>query len=827
MSIKQEELNILGMTCASCVGRVEDGIAKLEGVNSVSVNLLTQRATVAYDPDRVHLAGIRQAVAATGYQVEDSLRGETDAGAARRERVRLQQRLRMVLALGFTLPLLWLTMGHMLGLPLPSWLAPATAPLTFALVQLGLTLPVLLAGLHMYQKGLANLGRLAPNMDSLIAVGTGAALVYSLYGTARLLGGDPTAVRFLYFETAAAIIAFVLVGKYLEEASKGRASAAIAALASLQPSRATRVEIDGDRDVPVVEIVPGDRLRIHPGERVATDGVIVEGHSSVDESMITGESIPVDRGPGDPVIGGSVNQRSALVIQVERVGSDTTLAQIVRLVEQAQADKAPIARLADQVARYFVPAVMGIALVSGVAWLLAGASLSFALSVFIAVLVVACPCALGLATPTAIMVGTGKGAELGVLIKGGSALERLRDVDVVVLDKTGTVTEGKPRVTDVLPLGRVDGDEILALAAAVELGSEHALGRAIIREAEARGADRYAAADFQTLPGRGIEAEVNGKRVLLGNRAALDTRGIKASGGEAVQALSKVGRSLVFVVADEELLGVIGIADALRPDSKEAIAALVHHGYEVVMLTGDNRPTAEAIAAEAGITRVIAEVLPDDKAAEIRRLQEQGARVAMVGDGINDAPALAQADVGIAMGSGTDVAMETADVVLVKGSIRDVLTALQLGRATVRNIKQNLFWAFGYNAAGIPVAAGLLYALGGPLLNPMIAAAAMAMSSVSVVSNALRLRWFKPSLAPRPRAKQPEEKMKQVNLSVVGMTCSHCVGRVEQALNKLEGVSDVSVSLEQNAAHIQAADEFDIGTAISVVKDAGYEATAV
>ncbi len=863
--LQRLELPIEGMTCASCVARVEDAIRDLPGVDEASVNLMTERAALTYDQDQLRVADIRQAVEAAGYHAGEARYGQTrDSGQEQRERERIRQRNRLALAMGFTIPLLVLTMGHMAGLPLPGWLAPTTAPLTFALVQLALVIPVLFAGRHMYTKGFANLWRRAPNMDSLIAVGTSAALIYSGVGTARLIGGDAAALGMLYYETAAAILAFIMVGKYLEHASKGRASKAIAELMSLQPASAIRVEPDGDREVPLEEVERGDRLRILPGGRVPLDGVVVEGHSNLDESMLTGESIPVARGPGDAVIGGSINGQGALLIRVERVGEETTLAQIIRLVEQAQADKAPIARLADQVARYFVPAVMSIAVVAAVAWLVAGAALPFALTVFIAVLVVACPCALGLATPTAIMVGTGKGAELGVLIKGGSALERLRSIDVVVLDKTGTVTEGRPQVTEVVPLATLGADELLALAGAVEAGSEHALGDAIRAEVTARQLPRYEAERFQTVPGRGIEAAVDGRDVLLGNEALLRERGIEVPDSEDVDRLSRAGQSLAYVAVDGRLAGVIGIADALRADSREAIGALRDLGLEVVLLTGDNRPTAEAIAAEASIDRVIAEVLPEDKAAEVKALQTGGQRVAMVGDGINDAPALAQADVGIAIGSGTDVAMETADVVLVKGSIRDVVTAIQLGRATVRNIKQNLFWAFAYNAAGIPVAAGLLHAFGGPLLNPMIAAAAMAMSSVSVVSNALRLRWFKPrlpknsrrrqerpvepvastTLTPRtpeqrrpapqttepqrdsePRIEPKEDIMKEVNLHVEGMSCGHCVGRVTDALSHLDGVDQVEVSLEEKSAHFTAQDGFNPDTAVAAVKEAGYEAT--
>ena len=734
-----------GMTCASCVGRVERAIESLPGVDEISVNLVTEKANILYRPDVTRLSTIKQTVVEAGYEAgEISTEATPDLDRERSEREQGVLRRRVTLALLFTVPLLVVTMGHMTGLPLPSFLSPRDAPRSFALFQLMLTLPVLLAGAHMYRKGAANLVRLSPSMDSLIAVGTGAALLYSLVGLGRLLTGDPAGMEMLYFETSAAIIAFVLVGKYLEFVSKGRSSLAIKKLMTIQPTRANVLQGDAEIELPIEEIEVGDLLRVRPGERIPLDGTVVEGTSSADESMLTGESMPVIKQVGDEVTGGAINGGGMLVIEVGRIAGDTTLAQIVRLVEQAQSRKAPIARLADTVSHYFVPAVMAIAVLAAGVWLLAGATISFALSIFIAVLVIACPCALGLATPTAIMVGSGKGAELGVLIKGGDALERLQDLDVIVVDKTGTLTEGRPKVTDIVPLAGQSEQELLRLAAAVEVGSEHPLAEAVRRAAEEQGLAIPTATDYVTTPGKGMEATVAGATVLLGNRAFMVERGITEGEVEASDRLAIQGKTPVWIAVAGELAGLLGISDPLRPDSKAAVAALRSSGLRVMMLTGDNRHTAQAVASEAGVSEVIAEVLPGDKAEEVVKLQQQGLCVAMVGDGINDSPALAQADVGIAIGTGTDVAMESAGVVLMRGSIRDVAVAIQLSRATVRNIKQNLAWAFFYNAAGIPVAAGLLYALGGPLLSPMFAAAAMALSSVSVVANALRLRGFKP-----------------------------------------------------------------------------------
>ena len=735
-----------GMTCASCVGRVEKALQSLPGVDEVAVNLLTEKASIHYQPDVIRLSAIKQTVVDAGYEPgEISTEVAPDLERERSEREQRVLRRKLTLALLFTAPLLVVAMGHMIGLPLPSFLSPEQAPLKFALLQLALTVPVLLAGAHMYRKGVANLVRLSPSMDSLIAVGTGAALLYSLVGLGRILLGDVAGLKMLYFETSAAIIAFVLVGKYLEFVSKGRSSLAIKKLMTIQPSRATVLQGEKELELPIEEIEVGDRLRVRPGERIPLDGIVLEGASSADESMLTGESMPVIKKVGDEVSGGAINGSGTLVIKVERIAGDTTLAQIVRLVEQAQSRKAPIARLADTVSHYFVPAVMAIAVLAAGVWLLAGATLSFALSIFIAVLVIACPCALGLATPTAIMVGTGKGAELGILIKGGDALERLQDLDVIVVDKTGTLTEGQPSVTDVVPLAGHSEQELLTMAAAVEVGSEHPLAEAVRRAADELDVPTQIATDYVTTPGKGIEAIVDGTTVLLGNRTFMVERGMVEGEVEESTRLATQGKTPVWIAVDGKLAGLLGIRDPLRPDSRAAVASLHGSGLRVVMLTGDNRHTAQVVANEAGVAEVIAEVLPGDKAEEIVKLQQQGLCVAMVGDGINDSPALAQADVGIAIGTGTDVAMESAGVVLMRGSIRDVAVAIQLSKATVRNIKQNLVWAFFYNAAGIPVAAGLLYTLGGPLLSPMFAAAAMAFSSVSVVANALRLRSFKPT----------------------------------------------------------------------------------
>jgi Cu+-exporting ATPase len=617
-------------------------------------------------------------------------------------------------------------------------------PLVFALVQLLLVIPAIGAGSRFYTVGLKALWHRAPNMDSLIAIGTAAAVLYSLASTVRIAMGQFMAAEELYFETAAVIIALILLGKSLEAASKGKTSQAIKKLMGLAPKTAM-ILVDGkDTEVPIAEVEVGDLVRVKPGEKIPVDGEVVEGYTAVDESMLTGESIPVEKKAGDPVTGASLNKNGSIVFRATRVGADTALAQIVKLVEQAQGSKAPIAQLADVVSGYFVPIVMGIALLAGLAWLATGESVVFGLTIFTAVLVIACPCALGLATPTAIMVGTGRGAEKGILFKGGAALEQTHRVQTVVLDKTGTLTEGRPVVTDVVPLDGMAPAELLRLAAAAERGSEHPLGEAIVRGAAEQGLAATVADRFQAIPGKGIVASIEGREVLLGNESLLNERGVAAGPLAARWAeLASAGKTPMFIAVGGKAAGIVAVADLPKPSSARAVKTMREMGLEVVMLTGDNRRTAQAVAALVGVDRVLAEVLPKDKAEAVKAIQAEGRRVAMVGDGINDAAALAQADIGIAIGSGTDVAIESADLVLMRDDLEDVPAAIALSRATIRNIRQNLFWAFGYNVLGIPIAAGLLHAFGGPLLNPIFAAAAMSMSSVSVVSNALRLRRFR------------------------------------------------------------------------------------
>jgi len=745
-AVKKDTLTVTGMTCAACAAAVERSVSKVEGVSAASVNLATERLQVEYD-DSVDLEAIKEAVRRAGYGVaEDSdVASQVDEHQARRSAEIRSLRARFLFSAVFTVPLLYIAMGHMLGLPLPRFVSPAVNPQAFGLAQFLLTIPIVAAGSRFYTVGFSRLVRRQPNMDSLIAVGTAAAFTYGLYAVWQILQGNHSFAHDLYFETAGVIITLILLGKYLEAVAKGRTSEAIKKLMGLAPKTAT-VIIDGKEQViPIEKVQVGDVLVVRPGERIPVDGVVVSGHTSVDESMLTGESLPVEKQAGSEVVGASINQNGTITIRASRVGKDTVLAQIIKLVEEAQGSKAPIAQLADIVAGYFVPTVMAIAVLAGLAWFLSGESAAFALTIFISVLVIACPCALGLATPTAIMVGTGKGAEHGILIKSGTALETAHRVQVVVLDKTGTITAGRPEVTDVIPVEDVAPERLLQLAASAERGSEHPLGEAVVRRAEADGLPLLPGEDFQAIPGHGIEVKIEGLTVLLGNRKLMDDRGISVTLERESDALAEEGKTPMYVAVDGRLVGIIAVADVIKPSSKEAVAKLHRMGIQVAMVTGDNRRTANAIARQVGVDQVLAEVLPEDKAREVKKLQDEGKKVAMVGDGINDAPALAQADLGIAIGSGTDVAMESADIVLMRSDLLDVAAAIELSRATIKNIKQNLFWAFAYNTAGIPIAAGVLHAFGGPLLNPMIAAAAMAFSSVSVVSNALRLRRFRPA----------------------------------------------------------------------------------
>ena len=759
---KRVTIPIDGMMCESCVAHIEKAVGGLAGVDSVSANLATERADVVYDPVRVRLSAIKKAIVDAGYTPREIDGADTlDHDAERKQREIRAMWTRFTVAASAAVPLLYLAMGHMfpgLGLPAPQFLDPMSHPLWFALAQLLLVIPSVVAGSRFYRVGTKSLIHLAPSMDSLITIGTGAAILYSLYSTFRILQGEAAAVGNLYYETAAVIIALILLGKTLETVSRGKTSQAIKKLIALAPKTAVVVHDGVETEIPVSEVEVGDMVRVKPGEWVPVDGEVVDGYTSVDESMLTGESIPVEKQAGDQVTGASLNKNGTISFRATRVGSDTALSQIVRLVEQAQGSKAPIAQLADIVSGYFVPVVMVIALAAGVAWFVSGQSLAFSMTIFTAVLVIACPCALGLATPTAIMVGIGKGAEKGILIKGGAALEKTHRIRTVILDKTGTITYGRPVVTDVIlsdglanerpatqtATGQHEADgeaRLLQLAASAEKGSEHPLADAIVQRAESTGLALLPLEDFQALPGRGIEARVHGAALLVGNVKLMAEKGVSL--GRLVgtsEPLAAQGKTPVFVAVDGAAVGVIAVADVPKESSAAALADLKAMGLEVIMITGDNRRTAQAIAREVGVDRVLAEVQPQEKAAAVKKLQSEGAIVAMVGDGINDAAALAQADIGIAIGTGTDVAIESADIVLMRGDLADVASAIRLSKATIRNITQNLFWAFCYNALGIPVAAGILHLFGGPFLSPIIAAAAMSLSSVSVVSNALRLR---------------------------------------------------------------------------------------
>lgn len=745
-NIREIYMPIGGMTCAACVRAVEKAIGKLDGVSDVSVNLATGKAKIVYDPSKVRLSRIREAVTKAGYEpLELESPNQADYDKARRESEIKNLRIKLIVSAVFTLPLFYIAMGHMVGLPLPMIIDPHHSPLNFGLIQLMLVIPAMAAGYRFYTVGFSRLIRREPNMDSLIAVGTAAAFLYGVYAVIQIMNGNHHYSDDLYFETTGVIITLILLGKLLESVARGRTSEAIKKLMGLAPKTAVVIQDGKETVIPVEEVEVGDIILVKPGEKIPVDGEVVEGRTSVDESMLTGESIPVEKNPGDKVVGATLNKNGTIRFRATKVGRDTTLAQIIKLVEEAQGSKAPIAKMADVIAGYFVPIVMSIAVIAGLAWLISGQSFVFSMTIFISVLVIACPCALGLATPTAIMVGTGKGAEHGVLIKSGEALETAHKIDTVVFDKTGTVTEGKPVVTDIITTGTVGETELLQLAASAEKDSEHPLGEAIVNSAAERKLEPEAVESFEAIPGQGIEAVIKGRSMLLGNKKLMDNRGIEITLQEESDSLAEEGKTPMFIAIDGKLAGIIAVADVMKANSRKAIEALHMMGIEVVMITGDNKRTAAAIARQAGIDRVLAEVLPQDKANEISKLQGEGKKVAMVGDGINDAPALAQADIGIAIGSGTDVAMESADIVLMRSDLMDVPTAIRLSKRTIRNIKQNLFWAFAYNTAGIPIAAGLLYLFGGPLLNPMIAAGTMAFSSVSVVSNALRLRRFTPN----------------------------------------------------------------------------------
>ncbi|NRY60584.1 heavy metal translocating P-type ATPase [Clostridium beijerinckii] len=739
-NMKTYTFKVEGMTCSACASRVERVTKKLKGVQDSVVNLATEKLTINIDEDEIGYSEIKAAVDKAGYKLI-----KEEEQVEEKKKLEASQLLlrRFIISLIFAIPLLVITMGHMLGMPLPYIIDSMMNPLNFAVIQLVLTIPVMIAGYKFYLVGIKNLFKLSPNMDSLIAISTLAAVLYGIFGIYKIQIGETEYAMHLYFESAAVILTLITLGKYLEAVSKGRTSQAIKALMGLAPKTATIIRNNAEITIPIEEVIVGDIVLVKPGEKVPVDGEIIDGSTSIDESMLTGESIPVEKIVGSSVIGASINKTGFIKYKATKVGKDTALAQIVRLVEEAQGSKAPIAKLADVISAYFVPIVIMLAIIASMGWLIAGETTIFSLTIFIAVLVIACPCALGLATPTAIMVGTGKGAENGVLIKGGEALETTHSIKTIVFDKTGTITEGKPVVTDIIT-NRISEDEILILAASSEKGSEHPLGEAIVKEANDKNLELKEIQQFNAIPGHGIEVKIEEKNILLGNKKLMIEKNIDiAMLSDESDRLAAEGKTPMYVAVDNTLSGIVAVADTVKPSSKKAIEALHDMGIKVAMITGDNKKTADAIAKQVEIDIVLAEVLPEDKANEVKKLQGENMKVAMVGDGINDAPALAQSNVGIAIGSGTDVAIESADIVLMKSDLMDVITAIKLSKATIKNIKQNLFWAFGYNVLGIPVAMGILHVFGGPLLNPMIAAAAMSLSSVSVLTNALRLKNFK------------------------------------------------------------------------------------
>lgn len=749
--MKRETLKISGMTCAACSARIEKVVSKIEGVENVTVNLTTERLVAYIDEEKANLEQVEKAIEKAGFGWAEIKEGSKQVDEDRRKKEKEIKILwtKFIIAAVFSVPLLYISMGSMISFfnaPIPKLIEPMNYPLNFALVQIVLTIPVLIAGYRFYLVGFKAIWTKSPNMDSLIAMGTTAALVYSLYSTYEISTGNMGYVEGLYFETAGVIITLILLGKSLEAVSKGRTSEAIKKLMGLAPKTAIIIKNDRELEISIDDVEEGNIVIVKPGSKIPVDGEIVEGFTTIDEAMLTGESMPVDKKIGDKVFAATINKNGLIRFKATKVGENTALAQIIKLIEDAQSSKAPIAQLADIVSGYFVPAVFIIALSAFALWMLSGESLSFSLTIFISVLVIACPCALGLATPTAIMVGTGKGAEKGILIKGGAALETTYKIDTIIFDKTGTITEGKPEVTDIIALNGIAEEKLLQLTASAEKGSEHPLGEAIVKSAEQKNLEFFQIKDFEAITGQGISVTIEGMRLLIGNLKLMTEKEIFVEDIKTdSDMLAGQGKTPMYIAIDGRLAGIIAVADVVKPSSAKAIKKLTEMGIEVAMITGDNRYTAEAIAKQVGITRVMSEVLPQDKSGEVKKLQAEGKKVAMVGDGINDAPALVQADIGIAIGSGTDVAMESADIVLMHSNLMDVLGAIQLSKSTIRNIKQNLFWAFAYNVAGIPLAAGVFYIFGGPLLNPIFAAAAMSLSSVSVVSNALRLRNFKVS----------------------------------------------------------------------------------
>ena len=867
----KQKFQVTGMTCSACSATVERNVKKLEGVKEVTVNLLSNSMVVSYDEDKVNNQTIIDTVVKAGYQAALEQKNNQKKASATPAVSPVEQdiknmKFRLILSFVFLIPLMYISMGHMFGAPLPNFLTGNENALSFALTQFLLTLPVVYVNRKYFQAGFKNLVKLHPNMDSLIAIGSSAALIYGVFAIYQIGIGlgyqDMETVHHytmdLYFESSAMILALITLGKFLETKSKGKTSEAITKLLHLAPKTATVIRNGEEQEIPVEEVVVGDRIVIKPGQSIPVDGVIIEGSSSVDQSALTGESIPVEKNVGDKVIAASVNKMGSFHMEAQKVGDDTTLAQIIQLVEDANASKAPIAKLADKISGIFVPVVITIAVIATIVWLILGYPFEFALSIGIAVLVISCPCALGLATPVAIMVGTGKGAEYGILIKSAEALEVAHSVKTVVLDKTGTITEGKPKVTDVVPSEYISEQELLSVAASMEKPSEHPLADAIVAYAQEKKVGFLPTEHFKAVSGQGITASMNGTEYYAGNISFISQYVDVGSFEELSNTFADQGKTPLYFADSNHILGVIAVADVVKPTSAEAISQLKDMHIDVVMLTGDHKKTAQAIQKQLGIDRVVAEVLPQDKEREIRALQEGGHKVAMVGDGINDAPALARADVGIAIGAGTDIAIESADIVLMKNSLLDVVTAIRLSKATIRNIKENLFWAFFYNSIGIPLAAGVFFSLLGWKLNPMFGAATMSLSSVCVVLNALRLKFFKPrhmtsasenlqnntetcpiqTVAEQPASptvsqiennQTKDEGEKQVMTKIMninGMSCGHCKATVEKILNGFDGVH-ATVDLDKKCAVMEVSGPIDEKAMMDAVNEAGFGAVSV
>lgn len=882
----KERFDVTGMTCSACSSHVEKSVGKLTGVENVSVNLLTNSMQVEFDENKLDTAGIIKAVEDAGYgaAVKDGhaksgikTSGQSDSqensGLSAVEQNVKNMKKRLIVSLIFWIPLMYVSMGHMiyqwLNIPMPpftmNFLHGNENAITYAFTQFLLLLPILIANQKYFKNGFKTLWHRSPNMDSLIAIGAGAAILYGIFAIYRIgyaMGhGDMAVVHQyahdLYFESAGTILTLITIGKYLETKSKGKTSEAITKLLNLAPKTVTVVRDGVEQVVDAADVEKGEIFLVKPGESVAVDGIVLEGKSSFDESAITGESIPVPKQEGDTIVSASMNKSGLIRAKATKVGEDTTIAQIIRLVEEASSSKAPIAKMADKIAGVFVPTVITIALITGIIWLISGATFEFAMSTAIAVLVISCPCALGLATPVAIMVGTGKGAENGILIKSGDALETAHQIDTVVLDKTGTITQGKPVVTDIICAAGKNADktQLLQIAGSLEKGSEHPLAEAIVNYCVTNNISLEKVTDFNALFGKGIEGTVSGTHYYAGNEKMMEEKGISLSTEQKnqIRELAKQGRTPLLFADEKQFLGIVAVADVVKPTSKEAVQKFRNYGIHVIMLTGDNEVTAQAIKEQVGIDEVIAGVLPTQKEEKISALKQAGHKVAMIGDGVNDAPALASADVGIAIGAGTDVAIESADIVLMKNDLLDAVGAVKLSKAVIRNIKENLFWAFFYNSIGIPLAAGVLYPLFQIKLNPMFGAAAMSLSSVCGVSNALRLRWVKLHDAKKTQIDPHQDvaactiadinqhnaldnNIKSTNndkgestmtttISIEGMMCAHCQAHVEKALKEVAGVTEVTVSLENKNAVVTG--DASVEALKQAVVDAGYEVTDV